>query len=153
MKKISLLLLGLSLCLTYGCHHHHDHDHDHDHHHRHDHDHHAVEIPSVFRGLVNPLAGDDSAITKGHALYITHCMECHGETARGDGVEADSLDHAVTDLTDEHHANLDDDYMFWRIHQGGDIAPFHSAMPSFADTLSDNEIWKTITYLRTLMNP
>jgi mono/diheme cytochrome c family protein len=41
-----------------------------------------------------------------------------------------------------------DSYLFWTISEGG--APVGSAMPPFKQTLTDDEIWKIITYVRTL---
>lgn len=41
-----------------------------------------------------------------------------------------------------------DGYLFWTIAEGG--APVGSAMPAFKQTLKEDDIWKIITYLRTL---
>lgn len=46
-------------------------------------------------------AGDDpaEAVRVGAALYQAHCARCHGESARGDGPTAASLEYVPADLT------------------------------------------------------
>lgn len=45
---------------------------------------------------------------------------------------------------------LSDAYLFYRISEGGNFAPFNSAMPAFADKLSERERWHVINYIRSL---
>jgi hypothetical protein len=45
---------------------------------------------------------------------------------------------------------LSDDYLHWRIAEGGMMRPFNSVMPSWKGILSEDQIWMIITYLRTL---
>jgi mono/diheme cytochrome c family protein len=109
------------------------------------------ETPPECANLRNPLEGDPAAVAEGEALYVEMCVACHGETGRGDGPAAQSLDPAPADFSDAAMtANMTDGYMYWRITEGGQMEPFHSAMPAFGDELTEDERWQLIAYLRTL---
>ena len=41
-----------------------------------------------------------------------------------------------------------DGYLFWSISEGG--IPIQTAMPAFKGSLSEEEIWKIIIYLREM---
>src|ERR1700685_4587966 len=41
--------------------------------------------PASATQLVNPFAGQSSAVTAGSALYAVHCSACHGRNAEGSG--------------------------------------------------------------------
>ena len=43
---------------------------------------------------------------------------------------------------------MSDGALFWRVSEGGMIEPFNSLMPAWKDTLSDDERWQVITYIR-----
>jgi hypothetical protein len=43
-----------------------------------------------------------------------------------------------------------DDYLFWRISEGGTHEPFASAMPRWQDVLDDDARWDVINYVRAL---
>jgi hypothetical protein len=45
---------------------------------------------------------------------------------------------------------LGDDYMFWRISEGGLHEPFSSAMPRWQDVLDEGDRWDLINYVRAL---
>jgi cytochrome c553 len=118
----------------------------------HEDDEHAhVEAPDEFADLTNPLSGDAEATTVGEALFQTNCATCHGETGEGDGPAAAGLDPAPASLADSAMmSDLTDGYLFWRISEGGAHDPFNSAMPAWQGTLSEDEIWQVISYVRTL---
>ena len=67
----------------------------------------------------------------------------------GDGPAANSLNPKPKPLATE-MKSLQDDYLFWRISEGGAFAPFASAMPAWKSILSADEIWQVIAFLRTL---
>ena len=45
---------------------------------------------------------------------------------------------------------LADDYLYWRISEGGAFEPFISLMPAWGTLLSEQEMWQLVSYLRTL---
>lgn len=111
------------------------------------------DVPSEFRDLENPLDGDPGAIQRGNDAYDALCVQCHGETGRGDGPAGQGMEPAPGNLSDETRmATLSDGYLFWRISEGGNFSPFNSMMPAWGTLLSDTEIWELVSYIRTFHN-
>ncbi len=106
-------------------------------------------VPSEYAGKTNPVGNQPDAVTAGQALYDERCSSCHGPEGKGDGPAAAALDPKPADLAVE-VANLADDFIFWRIMDGGAMAPFNSSMPAQKGILTDEEVWQLVSYLRTL---
>lgn len=104
--------------------------------------------PPEYTGKVNPLAEDTEPIDQGKQIYAANCASCHGVEAMGDGPASASLNPKPKPLATEVKA-LSDDYLYWRIAEGGAFSPFSSAMPAWKRTLSEEEIWQVVAYLRT----
>ena len=105
--------------------------------------------PPEYAGKANPLAEAGGAADQGKQLYASNCASCHGAEAMGDGPASESLNPKPKSLATE-MKKLSDDYLFWRISEGGAFSPFSSAMPAWKKILSEDEIWQIIAYLHTL---
>ena len=103
--------------------------------------------PAPYAGTKNPFANSDEALEDGEQMYQINCATCHGDTGMGDGPAAGGLDPKPKSLVG---AALEDDYLFWRIAEGGVMEPFKSVMPAWKNTFSEQQIWQIITYLRSL---
>ncbi len=88
------------------------------------------------------------SIANGAALYQdSGCAACHGDGGHGDGPAAAELDPPPPDLTGRHaNAHTAGD-LYWWLSYG--VKPA-SAMPGFSQSLSDEERWDLINYLRAL---
>jgi mono/diheme cytochrome c family protein len=104
--------------------------------------------PAAYAGKTNPMANSTAAAQAGKQIFDANCSVCHGTDAKGDGPEAASLDPRPADLADL-ESRFSDAYLFWRISVGGAMPPFNSKMPSWKSSLSEDQIWQVITYLRT----
>jgi mono/diheme cytochrome c family protein len=104
--------------------------------------------PADYANQTNPFQGDAAAVTAGGDLFKTNCVACHGTDAKGDGPAGASLDPkpANLQLTVK---ETDAAYMHWVISEGGAAAGLSSAMASYKNILSSDDIWKIVTYLRT----
>ena len=108
---------------------------------------HRASIPEAYAGLNSPVPAEEESINRGGDLYTTHCASCHGDGGMGDGPAGQSLNPPAAPIAHTSQM-LGDDYLFWRISEGG--APFGSAMPPWAGTLSEENIWDIINYVRAL---
>ncbi|MFN8457183.1 MAG: cytochrome c [Anaerolineae bacterium] len=107
--------------------------------------------PEEYAKLTNPVAGNAEAVAGGKTIFETQCVSCHGQQGHGDGSAAASLNPKPANLADRKMLDsLSDGYLFWRVSEGGIAAPFNSAMPAWKATMSEEQRWQVISYLRTL---
>jgi len=92
------------------------------------------------RPAVNPLAGDAAAIRQGQNIYRGRCAVCHGIDAKG---------YRGSDLTTGDWVHGGSDAQIAKTISEGVPG---TEMPANA-TLSDDEVWMLIAYLRTLSAP
>ena len=121
-----------------------------DEHHAEGMDHEHAEAPANYQDMSNPLAGNAEAIAAGQKIYEANCVTCHGPQGEGDGPASAALDPQPASLADKAMMqDLSDGYLFWRVSEGGAMPPFNSAMLAWKGTLSEEEIWQVISYVRT----
>lgn len=94
----------------------------------------------------NPVPRTEEILARAQSLYQTHCAACHGMDGRGDGPLAAGLNPRPADLTDPHIPYHFDGELFWWISKG---IP-GSAMPAWEQTLSEEDRWALVHYIRTL---
>lgn len=107
------------------------------------------EVPEPYAGQENPVPAMKS-ITSGKETFKEQCVFCHGENGDGAGPAGATLEPKPADFTNaEKMSQLTDTYLFWRLSEGGGFEPFNSAMPAKKGSLSEEEMWDVINYLRT----
>jgi thiosulfate dehydrogenase len=96
--------------------------------------------------LRNPLQASDENLISGVRLYAQNCAVCHGASdakpsnlAQGFAIEAPQL--AKDGVEDDPETAS-----FWKVKHGIRF----TAMPSFAATLQDDEIWKIAMFLKQM---
>ena len=99
--------------------------------------------PAGTAAVLNPVAPDAASVKRGEDIYLANCAACHGVNGAGDGPTAEwmfpppgSLPAAVDTLTTGD--------LQYRITNG--LAG--TRMPAFAVTLSENDRWDLVNYLR-----
>lgn len=113
--------------------------------------HEHMDVPEAYAAKTNPFKDNPDAVTAGAQLYTTYCATCHGIEGKGDGPAGTALEPHPANLADAGMMNnMSDAYLFWRISEGGMIEPFNSAMPPWKGSLTEEQIWQVIVYLRTL---
>lgn len=100
-------------------------------------------VPADYAGATNPLGAD--AATAGAEVFATNCASCHGEKGYGDGPAGAALDPAPKNLV-EVASQVGDDYLYWRVNTGKE----GTAMVAWKGVLTDEQIWQTVAYIRTL---
>jgi mono/diheme cytochrome c family protein len=99
-----------------------------------------IYVPARYAGQKRPGGMED----RGATLYAAHCASCHGEHGGGDGPLADGMEPRPSTLTALPHLALQDDYLFFRIAEGGGFFPYASAMPGLGETLPEEDIWALV---------
>ncbi|MHB8647231.1 MAG: c-type cytochrome, partial [Thermomicrobiales bacterium] len=97
-------------------------------------------------GIANPLPNDTATLARGQQRFAQNCAICHGTGGKGDGSFGQNLTPRPADLTGSHLTTHTDGDLFWWISHG--IAG--TGMPSYTGTLSDQDIWALIRYVRSL---
>lgn len=92
-----------------------------------------------------------SILKKGESLFMHYCAHCHGLKGRGDGYNAEFLEKEPADLSDaKFMGKKRDEQIFRVIHQGGAGVRKSHLMPAFRHTLSEEEIWWLVAFVRSL---
>jgi len=107
----------------------------------------SAEIPERYQNAANTIGHTLSAIQSGARLYRDNCSSCHGAAGEGDGPRAQSQRTAMPPLPytlDQGYST--DAYLLWAIMEGGE--PFGTDKPGFADSLSTDQAWQIIAYMR-----
>ncbi len=89
-----------------------------------------------------------ASIAEGAGLFPQNCAICHGEAGRGDGPAARSLPVPPADLTATHLWMHSDGELFWWLTNGIEAPEGGPAMPGFGGTLSPEQRWALIDYIR-----
>ena len=92
----------------------------------------------------NPFVASEKNLAAGKALYVTHCIDCHGPAGRGDGKAAFNLDPRPADLSSQEVAKQSDGALFWEITRG------QKPMPAFERMTTADERWLIVLYVRAL---
>ena len=100
-----------------------------------------------YEGMRSTVGQSPKVIATGNKLYAMHCAGCHGTNGMGNGDMGKALSPSPALLGYMITRPVAvDEYLLWSISEGG--KQFGSAMPTFKDTLSREEIWQIIAYMR-----
>ncbi len=99
----------------------------------------------------NPLSGNPKAISMGEGLFKKHCEVCHGKEGVGGigpSLKSKGFLYVEADVPDDDYFEVINN----GTHQGGaeDGRTEKGGMPNFSGTLSKDEIWAQVSYIRSL---
>jgi mono/diheme cytochrome c family protein len=109
-------------------------------------------IPSGGRDEKSPVSSVPGAVTRGKAVFSSNCARCHGAEGKGNGPDSD---HA-SDLTDEYRDTINPEgVLFYKVWNGHAVQLRTQVddMPAFRETLSRDEVWAVVEYLKALRTP
>ena len=98
------------------------------------------------KGLSNPIQPSDENLTTGVHLYAENCAICHGAS---DGKPSNPTQGFYIDAPQFAKDGVEEDpeaASFWKVKHGIRF----TAMPSFTNTLQDEEIWKITMFLKQM---
>src|SRR5215470_11554157 len=111
-----------------------------------------VDTPVRHDIRQNP-ANREKHLAAGAATYIRNCVYCHGDLLDGQGHFAHGFNPPPADFVGPNTiAQLSEGFVFWRIAKGGpglpkESTPWNSAMPSWEERLTEEQIWEVIYFL------
>jgi len=99
------------------------------------------------KSQANPLPSNATTWADGKEAFSHYCVACHGLDGQNTGVPfADHISPPIPLLTSKDVQGYSDGQLKWILDNG--ISP--SGMPGSKGTLSDDELWSIIVYLRHL---
>jgi cytochrome c oxidase cbb3-type subunit 3 len=108
----------------------------------------AVALATVLAMGAAPGA---ARAAEAEALYKTYCVQCHGITGKGNGINVRDMSVQPRDHTDaKGMGGLSDERLFKAIKEGGPAVTKSVLMPPWGGVLSDEEIHDLVRYLRVL---
>ena len=103
-------------------------------------------VPASARKLKADVPSSPEAIEAGRGLFAKYCRACHGEDGRGGKPSAKGV--VPSNLADRRwDRGGSEGQIFWVVQNG---APPAYHMRGFKGTLSDENIWKVVHYVRSL---
>jgi hypothetical protein len=97
-------------------------------------------VPEDKKGKLSPFMFSEETGKAGERLYIANCQSCHGTPGKGNFIV---LVPPSGDPATEKIQHNSDGEIYYKITSG------RGPMPSFKNSLSANEIWNIISYLRS----
>jgi mono/diheme cytochrome c family protein len=105
------------------------------------------KAPAAEAERKNPLAAESRSVSAGKTTYAHDCQSCHGQAGKGDGKEGMDLSPRPADLSSRDVLGQTDGELFWKITTG------RKPMPSFRKSLTDEQRWELVNFMRTLSAP
>ena len=96
------------------------------------------------KDLKNPLPYTQESVDRGKEAYSYFCVHCHGPKADGNGTVGQSFVPLPANLKDAGVQRQSDGELFVKITLG-----FHRH-PPLASTVSDEDRWATVNYIRSM---
>ncbi len=99
-------------------------------------------------------SGAEPDVAAGEQLFATYCASCHGARGAGDGPVAAGLDPKPAKHTNGEYMNaLSNEHLFKVIAKGGPAVGKSPLMAPWGGTLSDEQIWDVVAFVRSLAEP
>jgi len=108
--------------------------------------------PDEYLEMENPYADevDDELLKSAGKLYKRKCKKCHGTKGDGKGSSAADLEIKPNDFTEPGYlAGIKDGQLFWIMLKGGsEEAEMEAYGPGTDANISEDDLWKLVTYIR-----
>lgn len=88
----------------------------------------------------------EASANAGRGIYTQNCAVCHGIDALGNGPNSITLEKKPANFTRAFYKQYPDAFWFFRVREG---VP-GTRMPHWGETLSEDQMWYLVAYLRTL---
>ena len=102
------------------------------------------KVPAKYEKMKNPTEASKANLAVGKSLYSKHCKSCHGSAGYGDGTKADNLKGDLGDFSSKKFQSQSDGALFYKSYIG------RKDMPNFEKKMSEEDMWITVSYVRTM---
>ena len=103
------------------------------------------KIPEEAKLRKNPIQSSPAAFAAARAIYLDKCVQCHGETGKGDGPDAAMYYPSPASLIDSKRmSGVTDGELFYEISEG------RKPMPAFKKRLTEEQRWQLVLFVRSL---
>ena len=112
----------------------------------------VATAPADYLAKTNPYSVDDMDEIKKSAkkIYKRKCKKCHGKSGNGKGPGAEDMDPMPTAFNAAGYmAGKKDGQLFWIAEKGSKDTEMSAFGPGSETNLSEDDIWKVITYMRS----
>lgn len=103
-------------------------------------------VPGDYQRRTNPVAASPEVLATARRIYTSRCVVCHGRDGKGATAVGGRTYPRAADLSAARTQGKSDGALFWFTEMG---IP-HTGMPGWKDTLSEQDIWHLVTYVREL---
>jgi cbb3-type cytochrome oxidase cytochrome c subunit len=104
----------------------------------------AEYAPILARKKVD--TNSDAAANAGRGIYTQNCAACHGLEGWGNGPNSIALEKKPANFTRPFYKQYSDDFWFYRVSEG----VIGTRMPRWNETLTEEQRWYLVAYLKTL---
>lgn len=115
-------------------------------------DHKIATAPADYLEMENPNDVDDvddGFLKSAKKIYKRKCKKCHGKAGDGKGSAADDMEIKPTAFNEaDYLEKRKDGQLFWIMIKGSEGTDMEPFGPGSDVNLSEEEIWKVITYMR-----
>jgi mono/diheme cytochrome c family protein len=108
------------------------------------------ESPTKPPDPTNPVQANTGSIETGRALYQDNCLPCHGPQGKGDGPAGLAMNPHPADLSKHTVPGVHSDGQLYAWITDGYPG---SAMPAFSESLTDEQRWHLVNFIRTFAGP
>ncbi len=109
--------------------------------------------PDEYLKMENPYGSeaDEDVLKSAKKIYKRKCKKCHGSKGDGKGSSAADLEIKPNDFTEPGYlSGMKDGQLYWIILKGGsEEAEMEAFGPGTDANISEDDIWKLVTYIRT----
>jgi mono/diheme cytochrome c family protein len=102
------------------------------------------KVPAKYEKMKNTTEASRENLSIGKSLYSKHCKSCHGSEGYGDGTKADNVKGDLGDFSSKKFQSQSDGALFYKSYIG------RNDMPSFEKKMTEEDMWITVHYIRTL---
>ena len=111
----------------------------------------SLVLGGMLLGGEIPSFAESSKHANGKKLYLTYCFTCHGTKGKGEGYAASVQPTKPRNLTDDTYmSSRTRQQLFDAISGGGHSVGKSMTMPYWRESLTEDQIWSLVAYIRTL---